>query len=136
MKVRLMAILLASCGLLASGAQAVPHHSFAAEFDQNLPISITGVLTKVDWINPHIYIYLDVTDDAGKTSTWSFESLPPGWFHRMGLERTNFTVGQKVTVTGYAAKDGSKNLGWIKKLKFADGREMQITADNPNENPK
>jgi hypothetical protein len=136
MKLRLIAVLLAGCTLSIAAVPTFAHHSFAAEFDAGKPISITGMLTKVDWINPHIYIYLDVTDDGGKTVTWSFESLPPGWFHRMGLERSNFTVGQKVTVSGYGAADGSKNLGWIKKLKFADGREMQITADNPSENPK
>jgi hypothetical protein len=127
---------LAMAGLLAVLAvPAFAHHSFAAEFDQDKPISITGTLTKVDWINPHIYIYLDVKDSGGNVVDWSFESLPPGWFHRMGLERKMFTLGETVTVVGYGAKDGSKNLGWIKKVQFSDGRTVQITADNPNENP-
>jgi Family of unknown function (DUF6152) len=121
--------------LAVSATPAFAHHSFAAEFDQEKPISITGTLTKVDWINPHVYIYLDVKEPNGTTADWSFESLPPGWFHRMGLERRMFTVGDMVTVTGYGAKDGSKNLGWIKKVQFSDGRTMQITSDNPSENP-
>ena len=125
--------ILASLGF-APGTFA--HHSFAAEFDGSKPISITGVLTKVDWVNPHIYFYLDVKGDNGDSVPWSFETLPPMWFHKAGLERSKFTIGETVTITGFAAKDTSKHLGWIKKIHFADGRDIQVTADNPNEQPK
>jgi Family of unknown function (DUF6152) len=135
MKSKLQGIFGALGLLLALAMPAFAHHSFAAEFDQDKPISITGTLTRVDWINPHIYVYLDVKDPSGNAVNWSFESLPPGWFHRMGMERKMFTVGETVTIIGYGAKDGSKNLGWIKKVQFSDGRTVQITADNPNENP-
>jgi hypothetical protein len=128
-------LLLAVSAILLSALPAFAHHSFAAEFDQDKPVTITGTLTKVDWINPHIYLYLDVKDQSGNPSTWSFETLPPGWFHRIGLERKMFPLGETVTITGFGAKDGSKNLGWIRKVQFADGRIMQITSDNPNENP-
>lgn len=123
-------------GFLLSAASASAHHSFAAEFDQSKPISITGVLTKIDWINPHIYITVDVKDQNGQVTTWMFESLPPNWFHKMGLERSMFPTGQTVTVTGYAAKESGKNLGWIKKILLPDGKVMQITADNPGEPAK
>ena len=136
MKAKFSGVLFLCCALLVSAVPALAHHSFAAEFDQDKPLTLTGTLTKVDWINPHIYVYLDVKDQNGQTTTWAFESLPPGWFHKMGLERSMFPVGQTVTVIGYGAKEAGKNLGWIKKIQLPDGKVMQITSDNPNENAK
>lgn len=113
----------------ASAARA--HHSFSSVFDAHKPIAITGVITKVEWANPHSYVYLDVKDKNGKDVQWAFESLPPAMFKRAGLKREMLPVGSQVTITGFGARDGTKTLGWIKKFKFADGREIQVTADNP-----
>jgi len=122
-------VLLAGVALCAATA-ALAHHSFSSVFDANKPIAITGTITKVDWVNPHSYVYMDVTE-KGKTVQWAFESLPPAMFKRAGLKKEMLPVGSKVTVTGFAAKDGTHALGWIKKFTFADGREIQVTADNP-----
>src|ERR1700686_4072787 len=95
--------LMAICAILLSAVPALAHHSFAAEFDQDKPISITGVVTRVDWINPHVYVYLAVRYQSGKTVNWSFESLPPGWFHRMGLQKAMFVAGDTITISGYGS---------------------------------
>lgn len=122
--------------LLALAAPALAHHAFEAEFTQDKPISITGVITKVDWINPHAYVYLDVKDQSGNVANWLFETLPPGMLHKGGLNREMLPIGQTITISGFAAKDGSKTLGWIKKIQFADGRVIQVTADKPAEDAK
>ena len=136
MKVKPYVAQLVVCVWLISAVAAFGHHGFSSEFDAARPISITGVLTKVDWVNPHIYVYLSVKGEDGNTVEWAFETLPPLWFHKAGLQRSMLTLGETVTIVGYGAKDGSKHLGWIKKFRFADGRETQITADNPNEQAK
>ena len=136
MKAKFAAVLVFCSAMLLSAVPALAHHSFAAEFDHDKPIKITGTLTKIDWMNPHIYMYLDSKDANGNTVKWAFESLPPVWFHNMGLERKTFTIGDTVTITGYGSKDGTKTLGWIKIIQFSDGRTIQVTSNNPNETTK
>jgi hypothetical protein len=121
-----VAISLAGILLLAGAAWG--HHSFAAEFDSRKPISITGVITKLDWVNPHAYVYLDAKDASGATVHWSFQTLPPSMMRARGVSRDLFAVGQTVTISGFGAKDGTKSLGWIKKMQYADGRVLQMTA--------
>jgi hypothetical protein len=116
-------------GILLLGGVGWGHHSFAAEFDTKKPISITGVITKLDWVNPHAYVYLDAKDESGAIVHWSFQTLPPSMMRARGVSRDLFTVGQTVTISGFGAKDGTKTLGWIKKVQYADGRVLQMTAE-------
>lgn len=122
--------LLASYALLAA-LPALAHHSFQAEFDGSKPVTLKGTLSKIDWINPHIYFYLDVKDDAGKVTNWTLESIPTGFMHRAGLTRDDFVLGDTVTVLAYRAKDGTKAFGWVQEFTFPNGRKVAFGATRP-----
>jgi Family of unknown function (DUF6152) len=113
-------VLAVLCGL-AAAVPLVAHHSFAAEFDGTKTFVVKGMLTKVDWTNPHIYLYLDVAGPGGKVEQYAFSSGPPAALRRAGIKKTDFKVGEMVTITGAPAKDGTKHLGWLKQIKYADG---------------
>jgi uncharacterized protein DUF6152 len=93
-------------GLLISASSAMAHHSFAAEYDSNKQVTVKGVVQKVAWVNPHAYVFIDVTDEKGKVTTWAFESLSPNALARQGWTRNSLKAGETVTVEGYLAKDG------------------------------
>ena len=113
--------------LIARGA-VFAHHAYTAEFDTTKPVKLTGVLTKLDWSNPHIWIYLDVKDDKGNVTSWGFSASPPGMLTRRGITKTSLKAGDVLTISGHRAKDGSNNAsGNI--VKFADGRETLIGQD-------
>ncbi|PYS04509.1 MAG: hypothetical protein DMG15_12355 [Acidobacteria bacterium] len=115
-------VLLASVALLVLAIPVLAHHSFSSEFDANKKISIDGVISKVELINPHGYVHVDVKDPkTGKVTTWLFETHGPGQLRRMGLTRE--IVGQHAVVDGYAAKDGS-SFAWGTKYVFDDGRTI------------
>ena len=114
--------------LLSFSTPMLAHHAFEAEFDLHKPLKLTGVLTKVDWVNPHVYFYVDVKDASGNVTNWQFENSPPGMLRRGGLERNMLPVGQTITIEGYGAKDGSKNLGWANTMHLADGSTITLMA--------
>ena len=112
---------LAGFGLvLMSSAPAMAHHSFAAEYDSNAVITLTGVITKVDWTNPHMYIHLDVKDANGKVTNWSLEGYPPNTLKRTGFSRDSLKEGETITITAYKSKDGT-NTGAGREVTFRDG---------------
>jgi hypothetical protein len=118
MRTRRLLLLLS---IFAIASRAFAHHAFTAEFDGSKTIVVKGVLAKVDWTNPHIQIYLDATGPNGKLQRYTFASGPPGMLHRAGIRKTDFKIGEMVTITGAPAKDGSQLLGWMKMIKYADG---------------
>jgi hypothetical protein len=99
------------------------HHSFAAEFDGNKPIRLAGVLTKIEWTNPHSYFYIDVTDDKGNVVNWGCEGGGPGALSRRGFKKGDVKLGDKIVVDGYLAKDGS-HLVDARRVTLPDGRRI------------
>jgi hypothetical protein len=110
-------------GLIALVAPALAHHSFAAEYDMKQPVSVAGKVTKVEWLNPHARLYVDVKDDAGTVVNWEFELQAPNSLIRSGWTRTSIKPGDAVTVEGYRAKDGS-NIGNATAITLPDGRKL------------
>lgn len=120
MKTKQFRIAVAIFALIAIALPAFAHHSLTAVYDPTKPIIIKGKLTRINWANPHIFVHLDVPSDGGKVEQWSFESGPPVALTRAGVKKSDFIVGDEVTITAWAAKDGSK-LGRLNQIKYSDG---------------
>jgi hypothetical protein len=119
---------LAAAWLTCVALPLAAHHSFAAEFDASKTLTMKGVVSKVDWVNPHIFIYIDVKDDSGKATTWMLQSLPPLFFRGSGLTKEGLMGNQKeVTFTANPAKDGTKAYGFVTSIKYADGRQFTMS---------
>src|SRR5436190_3924190 len=111
---------------LVIAAPSAAHHSFGAEYDVQQPITLTGVLTKVEWTNPHTHIYLDVADERGGVVSWQLEGYPPVALHRMGWKQNlTMKVGDKITVTGWRARDGGA-WGHSREITLPNGEKMMF----------
>jgi hypothetical protein len=109
--------------LLCAVVPATAHHAFIAEFDANKRLKMSGTITKLEWTNPHAWLYIDVKDENGKVTNWSFEMGSPNVLIRQGWRRTALKEGDQVVVEGYAAKDGS-NVGNARAVTLPDGRKV------------
>jgi hypothetical protein len=116
--------------LIAPGGNAAAHHSVAGQFDQSQRATITGVVSKVEWINPHVYIQMDVADEKGAITTWRLESLPTAMLRKAGLTSEMLKGGgQKVTAAVLLARNGTPNLGWLLNLSYEDGHEYVLAGE-------
>jgi hypothetical protein len=120
--------------LAAMATPALAHHSFAAEYDDSKPVKVTGVVTKVEWTNPHIWFFLDVKDEKGQVTNWGFSGGPPGVLQRRGITRVSMKLGDTVVVEGFRARDGSNNASGG-TVTFPDGRRV-FTASAEDTKPK
>ena len=111
-------------------AVASAHHSFAAQYDANQPVTLDGVITKVEWMNPHTYCYVDVTDDKGKVANWAVEGGAPNVLYREGWKPTSLKKGDRVTIMGSRAKNGSNQIN-ATSFKLPDGRCVFAGTSGP-----
>ena len=119
-----------ACGLLLSGAPASAHHSFAAEFDGDKKITLTGIVTKVEWTNPHVWFYVNVKDpNTGQVTNWGAEMGPPHGLQRRGWRQNTLKIGDSVTVAGSMAKNGAKRMNASKVTLTATGARPGETLD-------
>lgn len=127
---RKLPVLAAWAGLLLTVAPVVAHHSFAAEFDIKRPVKLRGTVTKMDWINPHSWIHIDVKDPGGTIVSWMVEGGSPNALLRLGFTKSALPPGSEVVVEGFQAKDGS-NRAVGQFVAFADGRKLFLGGSAP-----
>ena len=121
-------------GMLMAAAPAWAHHAFAAEFDAQKPVKLRGTVAKVEFINPHSWIHIDVKDTDGKVTRWMVEGGSPNALFRRGVTKDALPQGTEISVDGYQAKDGSNRANG-RDITFADGRKLFVGGSNPDEQP-
>lgn len=120
---RIVVAVVVALAVWAADRPVTAHHSFAAQYDRDKPVTLKGTVTRIEWMNPHIYFYLDVPDAAGTVAQWAIEGGAPTSLYRAGWRRDAMKIGDVVTVHGYLARDGSK-LANMRAAILADGREV------------
>ncbi|HEX4997479.1 MAG TPA: DUF6152 family protein [Terriglobia bacterium] len=130
---RKMSALVILAGLvLLPAASAMAHHAFAAEFDVKAPVEVKGKITKLDWTNPHAWLYVDVTGADGKVVNWRFELGAPNALLRLGWKKDSIPVGAEVSITGFRAKAGGPVANG-RSIKLSDGKELFSGGSTPEQ---
>jgi hypothetical protein len=129
-----LVVVLGIAGLLAVAAPVWAHHAFAAEFDAQKPVKLKGTVAKVEFINPHSWIHMDVKDSDGKVTRWMVEGGSPNALFRRGVTKDALPQGTEISVDGYQAKDGSNRANG-RDITFADGKKLFVGGSNPDEQP-
>ena len=128
------ALIAAAFAAFLSVTPAMAHHSFAAEYDSKKPVTMKGIITKVDWMNPHVYFFIDVKDENGNITNWGFEMGPPAGLQRGGWTRNTMKVGDEVIVEGTLAKDGARQANARSVVMANTGKKLGA-ASSERENP-
>ena len=123
-----------AASLLLAGAPAVAHHAFSAEFDVDSPISLNGTVTRVEWLNPHSWIYIDVSGTGGESEEWAIEVGPPGPLFRRGIRKEMLPIGSEIQVDGFQAQDKSNRATGL-DVTFPDGRRIFTGSENTGAPP-
>jgi hypothetical protein len=132
-----LVVVIAGIGLLLAAVPVAAHHAFAAEFDANKPVKLTGTVTKMDWINPHAWIHIDVKKPDGTVEQWMIEGGTPNAMFRRGFTKNSLAPGTVIVVDGYQAKNGSLKANG-RDLKLPDGRTLFVGSSGigaPDERP-
>jgi len=129
MRHRFLGVMFAVVAVLAAASGLSAHHSVAGQFDTSKSVTLKGVISKVEWVNPHIYIHVDVKGDDGAVTTWALGTVPTAMARRAGLTRESIAgkPGEVVTIDCSPARDGTKHLGWVSTITYADGHSYQLS---------